>query len=297
LIYFDADATISGDGTSHKHIQFESRHMMVDVPTYEDSSGTSKENRFLGLGTALNHTSEAQLEGWKSLVREMHQLYNASPRGQASPVDEQEFFVKVVGMITDHAADQKKLAFLFETIKQQMERELHGERALLLLSPLEILKMICELNEEKIQNAGGQAGWDSLPAEEQDCRNAALHGILCQRYGQELFDALFLERKREVDLFVWAGCCMHKDLNAHKGMLSHCCKLIDYLLRARRKCAHDAVLGKQEPPRSHLPFQQGQRCRCSDRVRSGKGARRAAVRTQRRCFSGCPHAEALKQRI
>ncbi|KAJ6540776.1 hypothetical protein B0H19DRAFT_959217, partial [Mycena capillaripes] len=211
-------ATLSGDGTSHRHIQYESRHMMLEVPTYNDSGGTSKENRYLGLGTAPNHTSESQLQGWQALVHEMYTLYNASPRGQANPVDEREFYAKIAGMITDHAADQNKLAFLFQALKMQMDREIRGERALLLLSPPELLKLISELNEEKIANAGGQAGWDSLPVEEQDRCNAALHGLLCQRYGQQLFDALSPEQKREVDLFVWAGFCMHKDLNAYKGL-------------------------------------------------------------------------------
>ncbi|KAJ7892116.1 hypothetical protein B0H14DRAFT_3428199 [Mycena olivaceomarginata] len=32
-------ATLSGDGTSHKHVQFESRHMMLDVPTYDNLGG------------------------------------------------------------------------------------------------------------------------------------------------------------------------------------------------------------------------------------------------------------------
>ncbi|KAJ7432104.1 hypothetical protein B0H11DRAFT_1890622 [Mycena galericulata] len=212
--------TISSDGTSHKKLQYESRHMMLDVPTYVDDDNTPssiKANRFLGLGTAPNHTSEAQLQGWHDLITEMHKLYNESPRGKAEPADWREFFTKVVGMITDHAADQKKLAFLFQVLKQQTDRELRGERALLLLSPPQLLILICELNAEKIADAGGQEGWDSLPVDEQDRRNAALHGDLCRRYGQDLFDKLSPEQKREVDFFVWVGCCMHKDLNAHRG--------------------------------------------------------------------------------
>ncbi|KAJ7093409.1 hypothetical protein B0H15DRAFT_905275 [Mycena belliarum] len=211
--------TISGDGTSHRHLQFESRHMMLDVPTYTTNDGDSrtKANRFLGIGSAPNHTSEAQLEGWQDLIHEMHTLFNESPQGQAEPLDERKFFAKVSGMITDHAADQKKLVFLFKELKQRMERELRGERALLLLSPPELLQLICELNAEKIADAGGEAGWDALPRAEQDRCNAALNGDLCRKYGQALFDALSPEQQREVDLFVWAGCCMHKDLNAHKG--------------------------------------------------------------------------------
>ncbi|KAJ7620143.1 hypothetical protein FB45DRAFT_745577 [Roridomyces roridus] len=209
-------ATISGDGTSHRHIQYESRHIMLDVAN-NGAPGTSKENRYLGLGTAPDHTSESQLEGWQGLVHEMYSLYNESPDGQANRVDERTFYTKIAGMLTDHAADQKKLAGLFQKLKMKMDREIRGERALLLLSPPELLALVCELNEKKIAAAGGQAGWDTLPVEEQERQNAALHSLLSQRYGQKMFDKLSEEQKREVDLFVWAGCCMHKDLNAHKG--------------------------------------------------------------------------------
>jgi hypothetical protein len=37
------------------------------------------------------------------------------------------------------------------------------------------------------------------------------------KIGQEQFSALTLPEKESVDFFIWAGCCMHKDLNAVKG--------------------------------------------------------------------------------
>jgi hypothetical protein len=40
---------------------------------------------------------------------------------------------------------------------------------------------------------------------------------MVQKFGQEAYDKLTDEQKREADFFIWAGCCMHKDLNAHKG--------------------------------------------------------------------------------
>ncbi|KAJ7107558.1 hypothetical protein C8R44DRAFT_744735 [Mycena epipterygia] len=97
--------------------------------------------------------------------------------------------------------------------KPRMKRELRRERALHLLSLPELLKLICELSEQKFANTGGQAGWYALPIEEQDRLNAALHGELCQRYGRDLFEALSPKQKCEVDLFFWfewrypvAGC-------------------------------------------------------------------------------------------
>lgn len=35
--------------------------------------------------------------------------------------------------------------------------------------------------------------------------------------GEEVYEALPEAGKRDLDLFVWAGCSMHKDLNSVKG--------------------------------------------------------------------------------
>ncbi|KAJ6627742.1 hypothetical protein B0H10DRAFT_1664103, partial [Mycena sp. CBHHK59/15] len=60
-----------GDGTSHRRSQYESRHGMNDVPTYNKPGKTTKENHFYRLGTAPKHTSKAQMQGWQDLVDEM----------------------------------------------------------------------------------------------------------------------------------------------------------------------------------------------------------------------------------
>jgi hypothetical protein len=120
-------------------------------------------------------------------------------------------------MGTDHANDQKKLKSLFRELKQWYDREVRGECALLLVSPEELVRIVCELNEEKIAEAGGQSGWDALSEDEQAHRNKKVFETLCQRYGEKEFEALSADQKREANFFIWAGCCMHKDLNSHKG--------------------------------------------------------------------------------
>ncbi|KAJ7939739.1 hypothetical protein B0H13DRAFT_2300440 [Mycena leptocephala] len=78
----DADHPIaSGDGTSHKHLNYESRFITV-------------KQKFLALGLtqAPNHTSEEQMAGWLKLIEEMYATYNAaiinaSPMGRAYPED------------------------------------------------------------------------------------------------------------------------------------------------------------------------------------------------------------------
>ncbi|KIK58788.1 hypothetical protein GYMLUDRAFT_170596 [Collybiopsis luxurians FD-317 M1] len=37
------------------------------------------------------------------------------------------------------------------------------------------------------------------------------------KLGQEEYDSLGNSEQHEIDLFIWSGCCMHKDLNHFKG--------------------------------------------------------------------------------
>ncbi|KAJ7494006.1 hypothetical protein FB451DRAFT_1020393 [Mycena latifolia] len=168
--------TGSGDGTSHKHLNYESRFIAVD-------------QKLLALGLC------------------------ARP---SNPQDPRTFFQKVVGLMTDHANDQMKLRALFLARKERVDREIRGERALLQRSTPKLLDAIYQLTADKIEAAGGIAAWDALPADEQERINSTLHGELCQKYGQEEFDKLSEEEKAEADFSLGGGCCMHKDLNAHK---------------------------------------------------------------------------------
>ncbi|KAJ6556727.1 hypothetical protein DFH09DRAFT_1084438 [Mycena vulgaris] len=53
---------LSSDGTIHKNINFESRRATVI------NQNNEKQHFFLGIGMAINYTSEKQLEGWEDLI-------------------------------------------------------------------------------------------------------------------------------------------------------------------------------------------------------------------------------------
>ncbi|KAJ7767857.1 hypothetical protein DFH07DRAFT_915471 [Mycena maculata] len=195
--------TGSGDGTSHKNLNYESQFIFV-------------KEKLLALGLTQD-ISEEQMAGWMRLIEEMYAAYNASPLGRAYPEDFRTFFIKITGMTTDHAADQKKLWTLFLEMKKRMDREVRGERALLCLGSPELLDVIYSIINEKIQAAGGMAAWDALPAEERARRNSTLHAEVCQRFGQAEFNKLSQQERDEIDFFAGGGCFMHKDLNAHRG--------------------------------------------------------------------------------
>ncbi|KAJ7679602.1 hypothetical protein B0H17DRAFT_1235013 [Mycena rosella] len=138
------DFTTSGDGTSHKHLNYESR--FIDV---------NQKLLAVGLTQAPNHTSEEQLAGWQNIVDEMYEIYNASPLGKLHPEDPRSFFVKATGMMTDDSADQEKLRALFLALKQRMDREVRGDRALLHLTTPKLLDAIYDLTGQKIEARGG----------------------------------------------------------------------------------------------------------------------------------------------
>jgi hypothetical protein len=70
--------TISGDGTLNKHLNYESKFVMLKRPLYDlsERSGMSK----------------TQLQGWKDVVTHMYEIYNgnnnASPLGWREPANQ-----------------------------------------------------------------------------------------------------------------------------------------------------------------------------------------------------------------
>ncbi|PCH40969.1 hypothetical protein WOLCODRAFT_16798 [Wolfiporia cocos MD-104 SS10] len=136
---------------------------------------------------------------------------------EISKADAHELPAKITGANTDHAKDQKKFARLCEAWKITSECELCGERALALMTKEELIPILWEESSRTIETAGGIAVWDRLPECEQDRRHWETLAAVITRLGEASYDALTDEEKRRARLFVWGGCCMHKDLNAVKG--------------------------------------------------------------------------------
>lgn len=65
--------------------------------------------------------------------------------------------------------------------------------------------------------AGGLEGWNSLSEEERAVRDLATVAAMIKSMGEKEFDELPEPKKRELSLFFWTGCCMHKEQNAFKG--------------------------------------------------------------------------------
>ena len=114
---------LSGDGTTHKSVNYESKYVTLQVPDYVAcSSGGAPDamtaipaDHFFGISSALNHTSETQLAGWQEVVQEFYELFNDMPLDSCQWAILLEFAIKIKGMHTDHAEDQKKLACLIQS--------------------------------------------------------------------------------------------------------------------------------------------------------------------------------------
>ena len=207
-----AAVTFSGDGTGCSNIQHDSRHITV-IP----SNHTDPTDYFVGIKPEVNHTTATQLAGWKAVVDQLCATYNTSPQGKDRPVDPLKIWQKLTGYLSDHAADQKKISNELETIHREADRELRG-RAAVLSEPLsKTLEVLDAKGEEMMERIGGHERWMALSEVEQAELGQQLVRETNIHLGEEAYQRLSAEEKRRVDLYVWTGCGMHKDLNAAKG--------------------------------------------------------------------------------
>ncbi|KAJ6608055.1 hypothetical protein B0H10DRAFT_2227177 [Mycena sp. CBHHK59/15] len=218
------DLTISGDRTTLCHVNYESKFVNFKTSLYNLLSGTKslpkRVQRFLGISAAVDHTAETQIQGWKDVSEDMHEVFNSSACGVDCPVDPDSFPARITGMNADHAADQRKVGRGIGGEggwKQEADRKIRGEKELQSWSREDLLPFILAESAKKVADAGGIDAFNALSAAEQDTRNKEMFIKICRDAGKMAFDGMPPQEQRATDLFIWAGCCMHKELNAVKG--------------------------------------------------------------------------------
>lgn len=199
--------------------------MTVAVPTsyvYTDAPAPQEMKiRLLGVDSATSHKSECQLGGWKKTVNSHIDVYNRSPMAAIQDglfsLHESTFTQKLAGLHTDHAEDQKKLFRIMKEWKLDSSKQALGSDYLLQKDPADLQIILSDAKNQLIAEVGGMDVWESFSLEEQkDCTNNMLWTLAAQ-YGNEVYEKLTPEQQRQHDLMYWAGCCMHKELNAVKG--------------------------------------------------------------------------------
>ncbi|TFK21326.1 hypothetical protein FA15DRAFT_573000, partial [Coprinopsis marcescibilis] len=215
-----AGFTLSSDGTTIRHRTFESRHVTLLAPNYASKYGEPKREmttRLLGITNAPNHTSETQLKGLQELTTGYYSTYNSSNLGKQTPVDLKSFAANILGLGSDHAEDQKKLARLLEDWKVTSAKFMEGKRVMESLRVQDLLPIINEIVAKKITQLGGMAVWDRLSKEEKERHNNDTINQVCTQFGENAWNGLSEDERARASMFIWAGCCMHKELNSVKG--------------------------------------------------------------------------------
>ncbi len=99
------DFTISGNGTSHKNLNYKVKHITVTNYLADSFLPEAKREQVLlvGLDNTLSHTSEAQLNKWENLCHILHKTHNDSLLGRKDPINTRTFYTKAYEMLNDHA--------------------------------------------------------------------------------------------------------------------------------------------------------------------------------------------------
>ncbi|KAL5486283.1 hypothetical protein ACEPAI_7329 [Sanghuangporus weigelae] len=222
--------TVGGDGTTNKNQTFESVHANYKTKkTYLNEDGspcTSEEQvqrvRFIKLERAGNHRAETQKNETIACLREAADLFNRSPLASTNnlpgrPFNEQALAMKFVGTHGDHAEDQKAKHRLLGEWKHELTMRGLSAHYLCSRSEEERETLIASARASHISQMGGFEAWEMLSDEDRIQKDAEIFDRLCESLSDEAYEQLSEAEKRRLDLWVWAGCAMHKDLNAVKG--------------------------------------------------------------------------------
>jgi hypothetical protein len=144
------------------------------------------------------------------------ELYNKSPLSQVA-VKVSEFFAKLQGMSEDHAKDQKKLAKLLKETKQFFLKQTLEKNCLLGMNTSPFLELLMKANDKVTKKVGGSSKWNALSEKEKLSVEAECLSEAVLEIGAEAYSQLDEHEKKRVDLFIWTGCAMHKDINCVKG--------------------------------------------------------------------------------
>ncbi|KZP17166.1 hypothetical protein FIBSPDRAFT_747504 [Athelia psychrophila] len=211
--------TASGDGTSNKHIPYDSHFVHIKSPAYSDPSGPAHRSRFLGVTSTPDQTAEAEAAEVTGQLDEYMQLYNRTPLAARSGKFESfvVLLAKLKGIMTDHCSKARLWAEIMRGRTNDAQNQLPGEEQTLELSEA-VIDAAFELSWAKmIQEAGGQAAWSCLPKAEQNFLQAIATKAALISLGEDKYQALSADEQRSLDFFIWVGCGCHKDLNSVSG--------------------------------------------------------------------------------
>ncbi|KAL1686393.1 hypothetical protein GGG16DRAFT_64388 [Schizophyllum commune] len=220
------DITFSGDSTSRRNQNYQSHHATYRTQVFElDKHGILHvydriKTRFMGILSTLDHSSARSLDAWMQILIEVTRFYNSTPlrkRLSDDPLNAANILVKLRGMSSDHASGEKATAAGMKEAKQEATLMQLGLARREEMPLANFQALLASWNQRKFSAVGGTDAWNALSAEERAARDLATVNAVVREIGEQELDALPEDERRLLTLFIWTGCCMHKDQNAFKG--------------------------------------------------------------------------------
>ena len=103
--------TFSTDGTGHRSINYNLRHVHLLVENYASDNNTKQQaTRTFGIQSSLDGSNEMAVADWENTLKKVTQVFNESPLGKHSGnlLKFVDLLVKLMEMNTDHCAKKKK---------------------------------------------------------------------------------------------------------------------------------------------------------------------------------------------
>lgn len=191
------------------------------------NKGTEHKMRIFSLTSTVSHSSESQLANLKHQISAILMLFRQSPLGQRSKFNFEVFdFLRILkGMNGDHAADMKKFWRLVEAWKKESSRIMLGYEEFHKMERVKLVETVRHILKKNLEDVGGEEEWQKLSTDQKDTLTKSLMDTLAFRIGEEVFSQLSPAQKRDIELFFWAGCSMHKELNCcvafNEGMMAY----------------------------------------------------------------------------
>jgi hypothetical protein len=113
--------TLSGDGTGHQNVNYNSRHGNMTAEDYgSDNLTKQKCTHFFGIMSSLDNSSKESIKDWQKILGSAIDIFNQSPLGKCcgSLLRLVDILIKLYGLLSDHCAKEKKDAEVPEEMKK-----------------------------------------------------------------------------------------------------------------------------------------------------------------------------------
>jgi len=183
-----------------------------------NKNGERPKKRFVSLTSAASHNSKTQVKETVESFNDIASVYTKTrPVGSSSHLSGNDILRKTVGINSDHAEDQKSATRIFVDLRHVAWMIHLGEEEVGHMGTEDRAKWERGIKLAAIDASGSSSTWQLLSDADQDRHFQLERDRQLRELGNSAFTALPPKAQRGITLFVWVGCCMHKDLNCVKG--------------------------------------------------------------------------------